>query len=209
MKFSEVNNAKSKGSRKRITIYQVLAIVLIILLFSAVEDFVAAVMSKGDVYEVKHQVEETLGNGQMLYQLYRNGEYVEDVDYNKYFLLDSEGNTDFRYCALVDGAGRLTYSVILSIMILIAMRIVKNSIESTPFTKTNVKLLRVIEILQLALAVVPWTVRFLMTFFRFDYVAADITANGFYMLIIAFVIEMIAQVFDYGVRLQEDSDSIA
>lgn len=208
MKFSE-GKKMDKGAKRKSTIYQVISFVLIILLVSMAESFVSTVMSKGDTYEVKCQAEETLGNGQMIYQLYKNGEYMYDVDYNKYYLLDSEGNTDFRYCALIEEAGSLTYSLILCTMILIAMRIVRSSTESTPFTKANVKLLRAIGLLQLALAVVPGSVRFLMTFFRFDYVSETITMNGFYMLIIAFVIEMIAQVFDYGVRLQEDSDSIA
>jgi hypothetical protein len=36
-----------------------------------------------------------------------------------------------------------------------------------------------------------------------------LTLNGFYMLVIGFAIMVIAQVFDYGVKLQEDVDSIA
>ena len=72
-----------------------------------------------------------------------------------------------------------------------------------------VKRIRIIGILQLLLAIVPGMLAFVMKFIKFTYISTTLTLHDFYMFLIAFIIMMIAQIFDYGVKLQEDSDSIA
>ncbi len=201
-----------EGVKKSIRMTQVcsfFSFLLTILLLFAVKDYIVTAVSDSGSYEVRHELEDTLGNGQMVYRLYRDGEYMGDVDYNKYYLLDSEGRTDFRYCTLIENTGELTYALILGVMLMLVIRIIESTQRGTPFTKANVKRIRAISLLQLALALAPGTVKLIMTFIRFDYSSSTFSVDGFYMLIIAFVIAMIAQVFDYGVRLQEDSDSIA
>mgnify|MGYP006988871114 CR=1 FL=1 len=63
--------------------------------------------------------------------------------------------------------------------------------------------------LQLLFAVLPGMVSFVMTFLKFSYYQSDFSIKWFYILIISFVTALISNVFQYGVRLQEDSDSIA
>ena len=63
--------------------------------------------------------------------------------------------------------------------------------------------------MQLALAVVPGLIAFTMKFFKFEYSSLRFQWPGFFMFIIAFAIMTLANVFDYGVKLQEDIDSIA
>jgi len=198
-----------KKSIRMTRICSFFSFLLTILLLFAAQDFIVTVVSDSGSYEVRHELEDTLGNGQMVYRLYRDGEYMGDVDYNKYYLLDSEGSTDFRYCTIIDDAGSLSYAVILGVMLMLVIKIIDSTQRGTPFTKANVKRIRAISLLQLALAVVPGTVKLIMTFVRFDYASTTFSMGSFYMFIISFVIAMIAQAFDYGVRLQEDSDSIA
>ena len=197
---------KSRGITRACQVFSFLLTML--LLFSA-QDFITTVVSDSDSYEIKYETEETLDNGQMLYRLYKDDQYIEDVDPNRYYLLDSEGNTDFRYCALTEDAGSLAYAAILGAMLMLIVSIIESTQRGTPFTKANVRRIRAISLLQLALAIVPGAVKLIMTLVRFDYISSTFSLNSFYMLIIAFVIAMIAQAFDYGVKLQEDSDSIA
>ena len=198
-----------KKSIRMTRICSCFSFLLTILLLFAVQDFIVTAVSASGNYEVRHELEDTLGNGQMVYRLYKDGEYMGDVNYNEFYLLDSEGNTDFRYCTLIENTGDLTYAVILGAMLMLVIKIIDSTQRGTPFTKANVKRIRAISLLQLALAVVPGTVQLIMTFVRFDYASSTFSIGSFYMFIIAFVIAMIAQAFDYGVKLQEDSDSIA
>lgn len=207
MKFSKTSST-AKNSRKIFLICQVFSALVIALLLTMTKDFITNVASKNDTYEIKYEEETTLENGQMIYRLYKNGEFMGDVNYNKYHLLDNDGKTDFKYCALIDSASELSYAVILCVMILLVVLIIRSTAENTPFTMANVKRIRAISLLQLALAIVPGMVTFVMTLAKFGYVSGTFSFGEFYMFIIAFVITMIAQVFDYGVKLQEDSDSI-
>jgi len=203
------NGLNKKTVKRMAMICQSISFILVMVLFSSVGDFVTTITSHEDVYELRYEAEETLENDQLLCRLYRNGEYMDDVDSNRYTLLDSSGKTDIRYCALTEDAGNLTFFIILSAMLFLVIRIVGSTAERTPFTRANVRRIRIISLLQLALAVVPGSVRMIMTLCRFDYVTVTLELGGLYMFVIAFVIAMIAWVFDYGVKLQEDSDSIA
>ncbi len=203
------NGNGAKKSRAMSNVCQVISYVLAVLLFFMAHDLIVTVVADSASYEVRYEAEENLENGQMVYRLYKDGAYMSDVDPNRYYLLDSEGNTDFRYCALTEDVGSLVYATILGAMLMLVVKIIESTQRGTPFTKDNVRRIRAISLLQLALAIVPGAVKLIMTFARFDYVSSTFSLNSFYMLIIAFVIAMIAQAFDYGVKLQEDSDSIA
>ena len=201
-----------KKSKKKVWFQQVCAIiafVIIMLLLFQTKDFVVAAVSADDSYDVRLEEVGTLENHQKVYQLFKNGEYYGDVDYNSYSLLDENGNTDYRYCHLIASARSLAFSVILGMMMIVVIVIVLSASNKTPFTHRNANRIRLIGALQFGLAIVPGLVKFLMTFFRFDYVSTPLTMEGFYMFVIGFAIMVIAQVFDHGVRLQEDIDSIA
>ena len=179
------------------------------LLLFQVQDFVEEIFTKRDAYEIRYEMPLGVTNGQKVYVLYRNGKSFNDVDINEYMLLDENGETDLKYCALMHHAKNLSYSLILGAMMLVVILIANSAIESSPFTHKNVNRIRLIGALQFALAIVPGLVRFLMCFFRFQYVNASFSYNDLYMFAIGFAIMTLAQVFDYGVKLQEDVDSIA
>jgi hypothetical protein len=190
-------------------VYSVISYFFILLLLFSVKDFIVTAISNNTTYEIRYETEKEINNKQKIYKLYVDGQYSHDVDYNEYTLLDSNGKTDYKYCALIEQAKSLSSAIILSIMIFLIFNIAYSSMGSTPFTHKNTKRIRTIGILQLALAIVPGLIVFVMKFLKFEYVTDTSSINGFYMFVIAFIIMLIAQVFDYGVKLQEDSDSIA
>ena len=204
-----MDKKKLKERQKKVRFMQALLSALVVMMLFSVEDLVKDLRSKDDVLEIRYEMPLGVTNGQHVYELYRNGEHVRDVDINEFNLLDSDGNTDYRYCLLIEDAKNLSYVIILSLMMVVVIVIVNDTIGGSPFTHQNANRIRLIGALQFALAIVPGLVSFLMKFFKFEYANLSLQWNGFYMFIIGFAIMTLAQVFDYGVRLQEDVDSIA
>ncbi len=197
---------------------EIFSYMIIMILIFQVIDFGKTLFSDPASYEIRYESpmggngESSSGGmgGQMVYRLYRDGEDQCDVDINRYDLKDENGNTDLKYCFLMDEASTLSSVFLIGLMIYIVSRIAAEiSGGSSPFTRRNVRYIRIIGVLQFALAIVPGTVRMLMSFFRFMYYSSTFTINSFFMFVIAFAIMTLAQVFDYGVKLQEDMDSIA
>lgn len=201
-----------KKAKKRVRLMQISAIIsvaIILILGARTKDFVRAVLSDGDNFEVRLEEDTDVTNHQQVYRLYKNNSYMGDIDYNRYSLLDKIGKTDIRYCVLIEEAKALSYSVLLGAMLIIAIVIAASSIDGTPFTKKNANRIRWIGVLQFGLAIVPGLVGFLMSFFRFEYTSLSFSVTQFYMFAIGVAIMILAQVFDHGVQLQEDVDSIA
>lgn len=171
-------------------------------------DFVKAVIYDSRNYEVRLEADDTAENAQEVYRLYIDGEYYDDVDYNLYSSVDENGKTDYKFCYLSEQAKELCYCIIMIAMVLTVISIAKNSRE-TPFTPQNTVRIRLIGALQFALAIVPGLVAFIMRFFRFSYVSTHLNMSWLFMFVVGGVIMILAQVFDYGVKLQQDNDLIA
>jgi hypothetical protein len=204
-----MEESKLKVRRRKIRIMQALTSFLVMIMMFSLQDFFRDLTSKNATYEIRYEMPLGVTNGQHVYELFKNGEHVCDVDYNEFNLLDENGNQDIWYCLMIQDVRNLCYMVILSIMLIIVIIIVNDTIDGSPFNRPNVKRIRLIGALQIALAVVPGLVTIVMKFFKFEYASIQFQWTGFYMFIIAFAIMMLAQVFDYGVKLQEDVDSIA
>ena len=187
-----MEESKLKVRRKRVRIMQSLTFFLVMIMMFSLQDFFRDLTSKDATYEIRYEMP-----------------FGGDVDYNEFNLLDENGNQDIWYCLMIQDVRNLCYMVILSIMLIIVIIIVNDTIDGSPFNRPNVKRIRLIGALQIALAVVPGLVTIVMKFFKFEYASIQFQWTGFYMFIIAFAIMMLAQVFDYGVKLQEDVDSIA
>ena len=200
---------KLKVRRKKVRIMQALTTFLVMIMLFSVKDFVEDLRSKDANYEIRYEMPLGVKNGQHVYELFKDGEHVCDVDYNEFNLLDENGNLDIWYCLLIQDVRNLCYVVILSAMLIVVIIIVNDTIEGAPFSRPNAKRIRLIGVLQIALAIVPGLVAFIMKFFKFEYANLQLQWTGFYMFIIAFAIMTLAQVFDYGVKLQDDVDSIA
>ncbi len=190
-------------------IYSCIAQFFIILLIFHAKDFIFAAVTGKDSYALKHQTVGTVSDGQQIWQLFRNGEYLSDVNPNDYMLLDSSGNTDFKYCTIIHEARNLAYSVILTAMLVLVLLIADNSRDHTPFTKNNARRIKAIGYLQFSLAIVPGLLEFILKAAKFEYLYLPPRIESLYMLVIGFAIFMIGKIFDRGVSLQDENDLIA
>lgn len=99
--------------------------------------------------------------------------------------------------------------IILAILVLLFAMSCGYSKGKSPFNMRSVNFLRIIAILTLCLALVPeWLgmkIRASMT----GSAATNIDTVEFYMMALALAVGMIAEIFRYGIAVQEDSDSIA
>ena len=201
---------KEKSSApKKLRICTFIGWFITMILLLQIQYFIQALITDNDRYEIRCQQPIGVTNGQQIYSLFKDGIEKYDVDINTYMLLDDNGNTDLKYCVLMEESSRLAYCLILCGMMIVVIDLVKNAAAGSPFTHKNANRIRLIGGLQFALAIVPGLVIFLMKFFRFQYSSLRIEVTSFFMFAVGFAIMTLAQVFDYGVKLQEDVDSIA
>ncbi len=203
------NNVGEKKRRKWLNVSNAFVFMLAMIVFFTLESLITDAMTPADAFEVRFENESTVENAGTFYRLYVDVQYYGDVDHNRYGILDDEGNTDYKFCTVIEDVSKLTYTLLLSVMLLIVIHIARDSANSTPFTKKNINRVKMISVLQLLLAVLPGTVRMLMSFFRFNYYSSSFDITSWYMFVIAAVIALIAFIFQKGLDLQEDVDSIA
>ena len=204
--MKEKKNKKTLNNRAWTT---ALIYMVVMLSFFSIKDFVKNVIADKSDYEIRYESDEDTKKEQKLYRLYINDIYCKDVDINNYSYIDPSGNTDYKYCALTEDANALTSTLLLTAMMVLVVFIAKESVEKTPFTHANVKRIKTIAILQLLFAVLPGMVTFVMTMARFLSCHGSFNIKWLYLFIISAITALIANVFQYGVKLQEDSDSIA
>lgn len=205
----ETLSKEAKRRVRRLQITSIISLAIVMMLIFRAKDFVTAVFSKSDSYEIRLEEESDTEGRQQIYRLYKNGERMRDIDYNRYAVTDEKGNQDVRYCVLMEEAKNLSYAILLGAMLILAIVVAAASADGTPFTKKNAKRIRWIGVLQFGLAIIPGLVWFLMSFFRFEHTSIRLTMTSFYMFAIGVAVMILAQVFDHGVKLQEDVDSIA
>jgi len=208
-KYINKKNDAEKKRRKILNGTNAFAFMLAMIVFFTLYSLIKDAVTPASAYEVRYENDETLESADRFYRLYVNDLEYGDIDINRYSLTDDDGNTDYKYCTLIEDASRLTYTLILTGMLLIVILIARDSMDSTPFTKSNINRVKAISLLQLLLGVLPGSVRMLMSFFRFSYYSSSFDITSWYMFAIAAVIAMIAFIFQKGLDLQEDVDSIA
>jgi hypothetical protein len=209
MKETTSRSDRWEKRRKQLNGSNALRFALILILFYMVQDLVNDIRTESSAFEIRFENDTLLESAGTFYRLYVNDEEYGDIDYNQYFRTDSNGNTDYKYCRLIDDASRLTYTLILAAMMFIVTLIADSAINSTPFTKKNIDRVKMIAGLQLCLGIFPGTVRLIMSFIRFNYYSTSFNESTLFFIAIAIVIAMIAVVFEKGLALQEDVDSIA
>jgi len=203
------NREKNSGSMKKTNLIIIIAMCFIVgFSISRIKSFVTTLEANNDSYEIRYEKDDSAESEQKLYRLYKNGEYWKDVDVNKYSLIDEKGNTDYKYCVLMDEVYGLTGHVLVAVILFLAVLMVYYS-GVTPFNKINVMLIRTISILMLLYAVLPGTIKVIMTLIRFSYCSGTFDLKFMYMIWVSLAVAIISHVFSYGVKLQEDNDSIA
>ncbi|MBO4679165.1 MAG: DUF2975 domain-containing protein [Lachnospiraceae bacterium] len=208
MKRSKKKNPETIRRNRQLLI-NALATAVVAIIVLTLCDFAEDIMTQASAYDLRYESSEIYPQEGKQYTMYVDGKFYGHVDQNKFCLVDEAGNTDYRYCVLMEDATRLTYVLIFSAMMFCVLGIARESVETTPFTAHNIKLVKVISLLQLSLCVLPGFVRSVMCYLRFNYSSSTFDEKGLYMLVIGFIIGLIAFVFERGLTLQEDMDSIA
>ena len=208
MKGTKKKTDPESIKRKRLRLITAFSTAVILLILFSLQDLIKDVRTDASAFEIRYEADETFPQTGKIYTLYADGEYWGEIDQNRFCLLDENGYTDYKYCVLMEDASRLCYITILCIMLYLVLLIAKDSLEKTPFTRKNIRMVKAIAILQLLLGIIPGAVRDVMSMVKFDYSSALLDEKWFYMVVIAFVIGSIAYVFEKGLDLQEDVDSI-
>jgi len=195
--------------RRKQELVSMFSIALVVMIVFSLMDLVKLIKTESSAYELRYESDEDYKQAGKVYTLYVDGKFSGYVDQNEYCMLDENGNTDYKYCTLMDYASRFTYMLILSAMLYLVLIIAKNTLDNSPFNRENIKIVKAISIMQLLLGILPGMVRTIMSFIRFDYSSTVLDEKWLYMVIIAFVIGTIAVVFEKGLVLKEDMDSIA
>lgn len=102
MKFTNAEEG-SKEYRSMIRWCSTFTTIIVCILLLMCKDFFTDLMTDKHSYEVKLVKEDTLENGQDAYRLFKDGYEVSDVDYNEYYSLDDNGNTDVNLSNLKTG----------------------------------------------------------------------------------------------------------
>jgi len=166
-------------------------------------------MKSDSAFEVR-LLEEDASSGIKEYWLYVDGEEVCPVDYNKFFRLDYNGNTDYKYNAIIGEVKSMLSCLIIEIIFVLLyqiMAIVKRG--KSPFVMKAVMILRVMAVMSILLAVLPPMVEMVVSLTHFTSVTAWSSAINFYVLAVGVVFGILSEIFKYGCMLQSDMDQIA
>ena len=159
-------------------------------------------------FSIQAETHEIFGFEEM--NLYIDGEESHTIYTNYYLLENEDGNTDYRAMAMIDVCeSAVRYMIVAAIMVLVYFLFCGCKKMQTPFTRRSVWLLRWIGILIMAVVLLPELICMVMSTCMFSYAMAEFSSLHFCVAMLGGVFFMIAEVFKYGVVLQEDSDSIA
>ncbi len=207
--MKETNEKKKNKKSAKLYIMDFLSFVLIMIVVFRAAGLVNLIgIDKAD-FVIKHEKVEEYPQAGEVYALYIDGENRCEVDWNEYAMLDENGNTDFKFCSIMNETAGLIYTILICTMLYLVIRIYCTSCGGNPFTATNIKLVKTISLLQLGVAFLPEVVRKTMSLIRFNYVHAVIEMERIYMLGIAVIICGIVFIFEKGLALKEDIDTIA
>ncbi|HPE38662.1 MAG TPA: hypothetical protein PK567_04140 [Bacillota bacterium] len=204
----ELKDFQKKFKKKFLTIIIVL-IYFCVLLIGTSFDRLSSCFYSADKYDVQLIEETTIDNGQKYYNLYIDGKSRGPVDYDDYFSLNEDGETNFKdsYIAetVHDVSSNLCY---IAIMVTVVWLLLDLSKGRTPFSKRTVIMIRVMAFIEGLLAVIPGFGEFVTRFVSFSYVDATISMVPIHTIGLAGVFLCVAEIINYGIKLQEDSDSI-
>lgn len=148
-------------------------------------------------------------NGTQSAWLMIDGERYTTIDSYE-FMPNPKGEPVHKEHLMIDEGIELGKDVIiLAILVLLFVMSCGYSKGISPFNMRSVNFLRIIAILTLCLALVPEWVGMKIRAAMTGSAATNIDTVEFYMMALALAVGMIAEIFRYGIAVQEDSDSIA
>ena len=103
MKNSKKKNPETIRRNRQLLINALSTCVIVIILFT-IFDFAEDIMTDASAYELRYEESETYPQEGKQYTMYVDGRFYGRVDQNKFCLQDEAGNTDYRYCVLMEDA---------------------------------------------------------------------------------------------------------
>jgi hypothetical protein len=143
--------------------------------------------------------------------LYIDGEPYSVVDYNDYVRSDGTANSANPKAALVIEYSVRAFQCLLGAAVfwMMYMIFVQVQKETTPFSRKNVRYLRIAAVLTMLLGLLPGAVKFFMSFIVYSSTFGQFTVGAFLTISFGIVLGMISEIFVYGCTVQEDLDQIA
>lgn len=157
-----------------------------------------------EVFEVN--MVEKQGQGDT-YRLFVDGEQWSEVNYNEYMSsLDAQGNTNFKMCLIIEKAGKITSNLFMAVIFHFAYLILDNIFQ--PFSKNNMKRLRIIAVLTMLLTLMPIVVMTIMRIIYFSYVNIPVSKINPFIILTGILFGVLSEIFKYGYELQDEIDQI-
>lgn len=165
-------------------------------------------MKKTDFVVKKESTE--LGYHSKEYVLYIDGENLGVVDYNRYMRLDEAGKTNVKANVMMDEVKASIRKLIMGATFCCLMAILYLVQKGeTPFNKKNINYLRVLSILIVLLPFSSFVIDVIGSMYYFSYLSGELGSMNVYLVCLGLVFGILAEIFQYGTRLQEDMDQIA
>ena len=205
-------NENLKKLEKSINLDTIMILIFAILLsFSTIANIISIVKyacKDKSAFEVVLQ--DTDVNHSQEYCLFIDGEEYGTIDYNEYAIYTFDGENDYKTATILD---RFRYAcdgfLLSAIMLLLFCFFLTAQKKQGPFIRQSVTILRVIGGLCVALALISPLVTLIVRLVTYGYANGSITPQNFFVFLIGLIFFMIAELFKYGVALQEDSNLIA
>ena len=213
MKGMKIMNEALVKVRKRLKWDTLAVLVVIILLVALAGGSIAQAIIQGtkerSSFEVRLEYDSIMDSS--FYMLYIDGEPHSVVDYNEYVRSDSMANSANPKVALVIEYTVRAFQCLLGAAVFFMMYLVFAQVqkEHTPFTRKNVRYLRIAAVLTMLLGLLPGAIKLFMSIVVYNTAYAPFTVGAILTVSIGIVLGMISEIFVYGCAVQEDLDQIA
>lgn len=199
--------------RKRLKWDTIAMVVVIILLFALAGSSVAQAIIQGtkdrSSFEVRLEYDSDMNSS--YYILYIDGEPHSIVNYNDYVRADGTTNGANPKAALIIEYSVRAFQCLLGAAVFFMMYLIFVQVqkEHTPFTRKNVRYLRIAAVLTMLLGLLPGAVKLFMSIVVYNSTYVPFTVGALLTVVIGIVLGMISEIFMYGCAVQEDLDQIA
>ncbi|MBA4688539.1 DUF2975 domain-containing protein [Candidatus Galacturonibacter soehngenii] len=196
---------KMKKEIKGDRIFLSLIVTLLIgFAFNHIYDIVQLAKKAPEVFEVK-MIEDERQNG--TYHLFVEGEQWSEVNYNEYMAsVDAQGNTNFKMCLIIEKVGKITSNLFMAVIFYFAYLMLDNIFQ--PFSKNNIRRLRIIAVLTMLLSLMPVVVMTIMRYVYFSYVNVAVSQINPFIILSGILFGVLSEIFKYGFELQDEIDQI-
>ncbi|MGN0350770.1 MAG: hypothetical protein ACI4ES_03890 [Roseburia sp.] len=203
-----------ESTRKRLksdtTALQIFTFAMITLLVILSVQFFSLVTEPAENFQLELVTDPNFPQIQY-YAIFVDGEEYSAANYNDYNNFSEQNlSHNIKMTLLFEEGSKILQCLFVFAILFLLYQIFKGIKDgASPFQTSTVKSLRSVAALIVMLELVPGVFYLWSHFLLCFYVELHFTMKDFFLLVLAGVIAMIAEIFHYGCNLQEDVDSIA